>query len=172
MDDCPFCKISRREIQVMAVDTNDGALAFLDINPVAPGHTLVIPKKHAATLLDMDDEAVKSLFSLVKGVAGKIKAGLECDGFSIGINHGQAAGQAVPHVHVHVIPRFKDDKGGSMHSIVMNKPKEGLDAVFRKITRAEPPVKAEEETREEPVQAEKKEKKDEKKIFKDWELEM
>lgn len=160
MDDCIFCKISRREIAVKVVGMNDSAIAFLDINPVAPGHTVVIPKRHAATLMDMNDADIASLFSLVKQATAKIKAGLSCDGFNIGLNQEKAGGQAIPHVHIHVIPRFKDDGGGSMHSIVRNPPKESIDAIFNKIKSASPEERKE-ETITEPAPAQQEEKKEE-----------
>lgn len=169
MDDCIFCKIGRREITVKAVATNDTAVAFLDINPVAPGHTVVIPKKHAATILDMDDSSIGSLFSLAKEAAAKIKAGLACDGFNIGLNQGKAGGQAVPHVHVHIIPRFNGDNGGSMHSIVRNPPKETIDVIYNKIKNAEPGQEAKEEEKIELPELPKMEKKG---IPQDWELDL
>ncbi|MBI4170683.1 MAG: HIT domain-containing protein [Candidatus Aenigmarchaeota archaeon] len=173
MDDCIFCKIARREIAVKAVGMNDSAIAFLDINPVAPGHTVVITKKHAATLMDMNDADIASLFSLVRTATRQIKAGLKCDGFNIGLNQEKAGGQAIPHVHVHVIPRFDGDGGGSMHSIVRNPPKENIDAVYKKIKDAEP-VK-EQAPEPEPEQEAKPVEKEEdrtKKMLKDWELDL
>lgn len=169
MDDCLFCKIGRKEIAVKAVAASDTAVAFLDINPVAPGHTVVIPKKHVATILDMNDEEITSLFSLVRQATAQIKAGLKCDGFNIGMNQEKAGGQAIPHVHVHIIPRFENDGGGSMHSIVRNPSAESIDEIYRKIKDAEP---VKEELADMP-----EEKKEEKTglpggIPRDWELDL
>ncbi len=172
MDDCIFCKIGRREIPVKAVATNDTAVAFLDINPVSPGHTVAVPKKHFATVLDMDDAALGSLFSLVKEATAKIKSGLRCDGFNIGLNQEKAGGQAIPHVHVHVIPRFSGDGGGSMHSIVRNPPKETIDVIYNKIKNAGP-QEAKEEKEEKIELPEMPKMKDIKGgIPKDWELDL
>ncbi|MBT3408929.1 HIT domain-containing protein, partial [Candidatus Woesearchaeota archaeon] len=82
---------------------------FLDINPVNKGHVLVIPKKHFETYIDLPDEEVKSLSIAVKNVAKAVKLGIEADGFNIQMNNHESAGQVVPHVHFHIVPRFKDD---------------------------------------------------------------
>jgi histidine triad (HIT) family protein len=140
MDDCIFCKIAKKEIQVKAILNTEKALAFLDINPIAPGHCVIIPKKHIPTLLQAEDNDILSVFSAAKQVAEMIKTGLKCDGFNIGLNQEKAAGQAIPHLHIHIIPRFNGDGGGSMHTIVRNPPKENLDEIYRKITSNEKQV--------------------------------
>ncbi len=167
MDDCIFCKIARKEIAVKAIVNTDKALAFLDINPVAPGHTVVIPKKHFPTILDAGDDDITAIFSAAKESAAMLKSGLNCDGFNIGLNHGKAGGQAIPHMHVHVIPRFNGDGGGSMHSIVRNQPKESVDEIFKKVTSQERKTEPE-------IDEPKMEKKpaDERKILKEWELDL
>lgn len=172
MEDCPFCKIGRKEIPVKAVAANDSALAFLDINPVSPGHTVVIPKKHAATVLDMDDDAIASLFSLVRQATLQVKNGLNCDGFNIGLNHGRAAGQAIPHMHIHIIPRFNGDGGGSMHSIVRNPPKESIDQIYAKVREAVAQEEKYEVAYEKTEEKSPEKPKDTRKIPRDWELDL
>ncbi len=133
MQDCLFCSIVEKRIPAEIVYEGSSAVAFLDIHPHAPGHTMVIPKTHAETLLDLDAASVQHLFSAVREVASLLKRALHPDGFTIGINHGKHAGQAVDHLHVHIMPRFVGDGGGSVHSVVENPPSESIGAMARKI---------------------------------------
>ncbi len=118
MENCIFCKIIRGEVSSYTVYQDDHCLAFLDIHPVTKGHVVVIPKVHAETLLDLNDESIKEFFVGVKRAQERIKIILFPDGFNVGWNHGDAGGQAVKHLHVHILPRWNGDAGGSMHSIV------------------------------------------------------
>ena len=106
MVDCLFCRIARGELAAHEVHRADGAVAFLDTNPAARGHVLVVPVAHAPTLLELDDGAVGGLFLAVKEVQRKLEAALRPAGYHVGWNHGRAAGQHVLHLHVHVMPRF------------------------------------------------------------------
>lgn len=116
--DCLFCKILNKEIPNFTVYEDENVLAFLDIFPCAPGHTVVIPKKHFENLWDMNTETFSLMSESLRAVAGRVQARLKPDGMNIGINNGKVAGQAIPHVHWHIIPRFEGDGGGSMHSII------------------------------------------------------
>ena len=136
MHDCIFCKISRKEIQAFTVYENDDVMAFLDIDPAAPGHTLVVPKSHAASFLDLPDTSIGPFFSAVKRLCRDIISAIGADGATVGINHGEAGGQVVPHLHAHIIPRFHGDGGGSVQSVVGNKPKESLEEIRDKIMNA------------------------------------
>ena len=142
--DCTFCKIVKKEIPAEIVYEDDATIAFLDIHPRAPGHVMVIPKAHAANLLELAAPLVGPLFVAVKKVTAAIAASfcpegfapLEAEpltGFTIGINHGRISGQAVDHLHVHIMPRFAEDGGGSVHSVVDNPPTEKLAAIAEKI---------------------------------------
>ena len=131
--DCLFCKIARKDIAAKVIHENNDALVFLDIHPIAPGHAVVIPKTHTETILDLDDAKIDPFFSAVKSAAVLLKKVFSPDGFTIGANQGRSAGQLVNHLHVHVIPRFENDGGRSLHSVVSNPPKEGLDEIYRKI---------------------------------------
>ena len=102
---CPFCHLEKSRIFL----ENELAVAFPDAFPIAEGHTLVIPKRHVASLFDLPDDEQIALWRLVALVRGKLMAELQPDGFNIGINDGTAAGQTVMHAHVHVIPRRKGD---------------------------------------------------------------
>ena len=128
---CVFDKIITGEIPSHHVYEDDHTLAFLDNFPHTKGHTLVIPKVHAETIFDLDDAIVPHLYLAVKKVMKILKEKLNPDGFNVGWNHNSAAGQAVPHIHVHVMPRWQNDGGGSMHSIVKNPPKINVEEVSK-----------------------------------------
>src|SRR3989344_8225089 len=117
--DCLFCKIVSKEIpsEVILFEDED-VLAFLDLHPLTPGHTLVVPKNHFENIIELTPEKVGNLFLLVRKVTEALLKTLSPSGFTIGINHGKAAGQVIDHMHVHVIPRYENDGGKSIHSIV------------------------------------------------------
>ena len=104
-NNCPFCALAANRI----VAENDVAFAIPDAFPIADGHTLVIPKRHVASLFDLSDEEQSALWKLVAQVRAKLMADLNADGFNIGVNDGAAAGQTVMHAHVQVVPRRKGD---------------------------------------------------------------
>ena len=101
-----FTKIVRKEIPSYKVHENDKFYAFLDINPLKKGHTLVIPKKHHEKITDMDSKDVGKIFSLVPKIAKAVLIGANADAFSLAQNNGKAAKQIIPHVHIHIIPRY------------------------------------------------------------------
>lgn len=127
--DCLFCKIASHVIPAHIVAEDDQTIAFLDIHPLSAGHTVVIPKTHANRITDLPAELSGPLFLTVKAVSDRIHASLKPDGFTIGINDGEGGGQGVPHLHVHVIPRWVTDGGGNLHSIVHNPPTMSLEDV-------------------------------------------
>lgn len=104
-----FSKILRKEIPSIPVYEDEDVYAFLDIHPVNPGHTLVIPKKPSEGMLDADPEVLKKLILAVQKIARAVKVGMKADGVNLMQNEGPVAGQQVFHLHVHVIPRFKND---------------------------------------------------------------
>ena len=118
--DCIFCKIAKQEIPAHKVYEDDHSFGFLDIKPHTKGHTVVVPKKHAEIVFDLEDESYQQLMLSVKKAMQRIKEVLNPDGFNIGWNHNTAGGQVVPHLHVHIFPRYNGDGGGSMHSINSN----------------------------------------------------
>jgi histidine triad (HIT) family protein len=105
MEDTVFSKIIRREIPAEIVYEDDDTIAFLDIQPNAPGHTLVVPKKPVANIFDADDETLAALMRAVRMVAPAVRDAVGAQGVHINSNHGEAAGQVVFHLHFHVIPR-------------------------------------------------------------------
>lgn len=110
--ECIFCKIATRELQTDLVYESPAALAFLDKHPAARGHTMVIPVSHAPTLAELDDDSVSELFIAVKSVMRRIDHALRPVGFNVGWNHGAAAGQHVFHLHVHILPRYREGGRG------------------------------------------------------------
>ena len=109
MEDCIFCKIVKGEIPCSKVYEDENIFAFLDMAPVHKGHTLVIPKKHFETILDIPEQELKELILAVKKVAIAVEKGVDADGFVVTMSNKKAAGQVVPHAHFHIIPRFEDD---------------------------------------------------------------
>jgi histidine triad (HIT) family protein len=131
MENCIFCKIVNKEIPCHKVYENGKVLAFLDINPHSKGHTVVIPKKHGELANDFSETEYLEIMTVAREVMQLLKVKLNADGFNIGWNDGSAAGQVVPHLHVHVFPRYNGDGGGSMHSIVNNPSDRGVDEVAK-----------------------------------------
>jgi histidine triad (HIT) family protein len=104
-NNCVFCAIAAHEIPCFKIYEDEKAIAFLDINPFSYGHTLVVPKNHFAGLLDIGGDELASLMGVTKKIAARIKDVLQCDGFNILQNNGEAAGQSVMHIHFHIVPR-------------------------------------------------------------------
>lgn len=109
MEPSLFTKIIRGEIPSEKIYEDADTFAFLDITPVNPGHVLVIPKLQYETIFEAPKESFAAVMETVRILAPKIKAAMNADGINIAMNNGSAAGQVVPHAHVHIIPRFKDD---------------------------------------------------------------
>ncbi|MDK2921365.1 MAG: histidine triad family protein [Desulfonauticus sp.] len=109
MEKCIFCEIVAGNIPCTKIYESENILAFLDIAPVNPGHTLVIPKQHYPTLLDLPPALGQELLEALQKVAKAIKEGLQADGINLGMNNYRAAGQLVFHAHFHLIPRYEKD---------------------------------------------------------------
>jgi histidine triad (HIT) family protein len=104
-----FDKIIRREIPAEIVYEDADTLAFLDIHPNNPGHTLVIPKKSVRNLFEMDEETLTAVMKTVRKVEIAVRESMHADGVNIAMNNDSAAGQVIFHAHIHVIPRFEND---------------------------------------------------------------
>jgi histidine triad (HIT) family protein len=130
---CIFCSIAAKAIPAEVVYDDAHAMAFLDQEPRTLGHTLVIPKAHGPTIVDIPEEVVGPLFLAVRRVAAMLTKSLAADGLTIGINQGAVSGQAVGHLHVHLFPRFTGDGGGSVHSVVHVPSNEPLSRVAERI---------------------------------------
>ena len=110
MENCVFCKIVSEKVPESLVYSDEKAIAFLDIRPVNPGHTLVIPRKHAVGLSDLDEETGAHVFKVAMRVASALRhSGVKCEGVNLLLSDGLAAFQEIFHVHLHVIPRFEGD---------------------------------------------------------------
>ncbi|MBT4111326.1 HIT domain-containing protein [Candidatus Woesearchaeota archaeon] len=113
MNDCLFCKIVKKEIPITKIYEDKKVLAILDIQPVNDGHVLIIPKKHAVLITELDDNLTSHLFKVAKKINISLrKSGLKCEGVNYFLADGEAAMQEVPHVHLHVFPRYKKDGFG------------------------------------------------------------
>jgi histidine triad (HIT) family protein len=114
---CIFCRIVSGEIPAEVVAREADAVAFLDVQPLADGHVLVVPRAHVARVEDLDASQSAALFALVHRLAGPVRRAVAADGAIIGVNDGEATGQTIPHVHVHIVPRWHGDGAGSVHTI-------------------------------------------------------
>jgi histidine triad (HIT) family protein len=109
MEECVFCKIVRGEIPSEKVYEDDDFIAFLDVNPISKGHTLVVPKKHFATILDMPDTLGSGLIQIIKKISLDLIKSKKAEGFNILQSNYGVAQQEVPHIHFHIIPRKSGD---------------------------------------------------------------
>lgn len=113
---CVFCKIIAGQAEASVVYRDDKVVVFMDIRPVTPGHMLVVPTQHSASLADMAEEQAGHLFHVGKRMAeGLRRSGLRCGGVNLYLADGTAAGQTVFHSHLHVIPRYRGDGFGFHH---------------------------------------------------------
>lgn len=106
---CIFCSVIAGQEPGVLVYRDPNFLVIMDKYPINPGHTLVMPTKHYENLLQMPPAEVGRLYALVPAVAKAVVSAVKADGFNVGQNNGIAANQIVPHVHIHVVPRFHDD---------------------------------------------------------------
>lgn len=105
MEDTIFMKIIRREVPADIVYEDEDTIAFLDAKPIVPGHTLVIPKKFAQNIFDVDEATLAATMRAVRNIAPAVRDAVGARGVHINSNHGAAAGQIVFHLHFHIIPR-------------------------------------------------------------------
>lgn len=108
-DDCTFCNLVQGAAEVSMCYEDADSIAFMDIQPVNPGHVLVVPRAHYESLLDVPEEVGAHLFRVTMQLAAAVRRVTGCDDMNIVVNSGAAAGQDEPHYHVHIIPRRKDD---------------------------------------------------------------
>jgi histidine triad (HIT) family protein len=138
---CIFCAISAGQAPASILYQDDDIMAFMDIQPVNPGHLLVIPRRHATDLAELDEQIGARCFTVAQRLAASLRqSGVRCEGINLFLADGVAAGQEVFHVHLHVIPRFAGD---GFH-LVINYPaspdRAGLDDLAARIRQAVPPV--------------------------------
>jgi histidine triad (HIT) family protein len=106
---CIFCKIIGNEIPATTLYEDEYFKAIMDISPAAKGHAILISKKHVADIYEVDEETASRAFSVAAKIARAMKEELNCEGINILQNNGEAAGQTVFHLHIHIIPRYKGD---------------------------------------------------------------
>ena len=120
--ECIFCKIAQKKISTNIIIENDKTMAFLDAYPLSKGHTLVIPKAHYSKIQELDENSSQSLFNILWKITNPIEKAMGVNSSTIAIHNGKEAGQEIPHVHIHVIPRKRGDGAGPVHSMFRNKP--------------------------------------------------
>ncbi len=108
-DDCIFCKIAAGEIPSSKIFEDDTILAFMDIAPLSKGHLLVIPKNHFENVLEIDEETYGRLFSVICRIAKAVGASISPEGMTVMQLNGKASDQVVPHLHIHIVPRWTGD---------------------------------------------------------------
>jgi histidine triad (HIT) family protein len=117
MEDCIFCGIVAGEIPSHEVYESDTAYAFLDVNPLARGHTVVVPRDHHERIGDMPDDVAGGLFRAINEVTPAVESVVDAPATTVGFNNGEKAGQEVPHAHCHIVPRHAGDGAGAIHSL-------------------------------------------------------
>lgn len=133
-EECLFCKIISGEVPSFTVYEDDLFKVILDRFPAAPGHVLILPKKHYANIFELGEEEAREIYPLAQKIAKVIKEAVNADGINIVQNNGDAAGQSVYHFHLHIVPRKIDD------GVILNKTSntettiEDLEAVLKSIS--------------------------------------
>ncbi len=133
--ECIFCKIVSGEIKTKIIQETSKSIAFLDAFPLAKGHTLVIPKTHHAKIQEMSIEENSDLFSLVHQLISKVDR--MTGATLVAVHNGKDAGQEIPHVHVHLVPRESSDTAGAIHSMfdsTCNLSDSEFEEIYKKIT--------------------------------------
>ncbi|MGC9530449.1 MAG: HIT family protein [Candidatus Bipolaricaulaceae bacterium] len=115
---CPFSRIVRGELPAEVIYQDEAVVVFLDARPLSAGHSLVVPREHVERLEDLCDHLCQHLLVAGRKVARAAREGLGAAGVNVGLNDGAIAGQAVPHLHLHVVPRFPGDGGRSFHAVL------------------------------------------------------
>ncbi len=109
-DDCIFCKIANGEIPAATIYEDDDFRVILDVCPATKGHALILPKKHFKDIYELDAHICEKVLPLAKKIVCKLSEVLQCEGYNILQNNGSKAGQTVFHYHMHLIPRYEEDK--------------------------------------------------------------
>jgi histidine triad (HIT) family protein len=117
-----FSQIIEGEIPARIVYEDETTVAFLDANPLAPGHTLVVPRDEYERLNDVPDDVATDLYATIHQMVPAVEDAVDADATTVAFNNGEAAGQEVPHVHCHIVPRFEGDGGGPIHAIAGERP--------------------------------------------------
>jgi histidine triad (HIT) family protein len=132
--DCIFCKIATGEIKTRIITQTNHSIAFLDAFPLTKGHSLIIPKKHYEKIQDMSFDDNMDLFETVQKVISKVD--MLTGSTLLAVHNGRGAGQEIPHVHVHLIPRSSNDSATAVHGMFKDRPKiseSELDQILSKL---------------------------------------
>jgi histidine triad (HIT) family protein len=158
MEECIFCKIVKGEIPCKKVYESEKTLSFLDINPRNKGHVLVIPKSHYLGITDMSDDDAAEVMKTIRLVAAAQRDSIKTEGMSLVQSNGRMAGQIVPHVHFHLIPRTEEEKGVGLEGVLPVKKLEDaeLDKIASDMSKAIPkgtskPAETGEKAKEQPA---------------------
>ncbi|MFC7232451.1 HIT family protein [Saliphagus sp. GCM10025308] len=117
-----FSQIVAGDIPARVVYEDETTFAFLDANPLAPGHTLVIPRDEYERLNDVPDDVAADLYATIHRLVPVVEDAVDAEATTVAFNNGEAAGQEVPHVHCHIVPRFDGDGGGPIHAVAGETP--------------------------------------------------
>ena len=133
--DCIFCKIIRNEIPSVNIYEDEEILGFMDIQPNTRGHVLLIPKEHTENIYGIPTETAARLMIAVQKVSVAIKNALDADGINIVMNNESAAGQIIWHAHMHIIPRYNEDKGyiGQRHTYISGEMEEIAEKIKKEL---------------------------------------
>jgi len=112
-----FSQIVEGEIPARIVYEDETTIDFLDANPLAPGHTLVIPKDEYERLNDVPEDIATDLYATIHRMVPAVEEAVDADATTVAFNNGEESGQEVPHVHCHIVPRFEGDGGGPIHAM-------------------------------------------------------
>ena len=132
-EQCIFCRIANGQIPSRTLYEDENFRVILDLGPATKGHALILPKKHAKDLLELPEETAAKAMVLAKKMALLLKEKLHCDGLNLVQNNGEAAGQTVPHFHLHLIPRYHDDGQHILWKPTQPEAEE-LDRILKQIT--------------------------------------
>ena len=137
MEDCVFCQITAGESPASIFYEDDIVVGLMTIGPVTSGHAMIIPKQHAASLADMDENTGRHLWTITQRTAAAIrKSGVKCEGINLFLADGEAAFQEIFHVHMHVFPRFQGDRFTLTADWSQKPSRDELDRIAQQIERA------------------------------------
>lgn len=135
MENCIFCKLVKNEISAKIIEENEEAIAFLDINPAANGHILVIPKKHYRNFGLTDIKSIEAMMRLAKNITYVLEEVFpEIIGFNYLMNSNEGAGQVVMHTHLHIIPKYTKDEGFMFSAKKNEQEMMNVETVHKKVT--------------------------------------
>lgn len=133
MPDCIICSIVESRTSARVVYQDEWAVAFLELRPSAPGHTLLVPRRHVSRVEELTPDEARGLFAALHCLLLVVSHAVGAEATTIGINNGPGSGQHIPHVHIHIIPRSSGDGGGIIQTIVRSPSRMDPDEIAKKI---------------------------------------